>query len=178
MPPKDKASVKNPQQKQQFQGLGSVGKMISTGATCLTMACAGPQVRPAPLPEECPPGAVAAMAKLGIKVGDRGEAKFPIEGTPRPISVQEGWNSVRLYHSWGELPQNTLLYGKLSFGAERVYIRFIEARLPEDGGTVRVCVELVEASTGKPGEPMWPGSTADNVKIGSSTTVRAVDHFE
>ncbi|HYH96210.1 serine/threonine-protein kinase [Hyalangium sp.] len=171
------ASVKNPQQKQQ-KVLAPVAKAISTGAACLTMACTGPQVRPEPPAEPCPSGAVEAMEKLGIKVGDRGDATFPVNGDPRPITVKEGGISVRLYGRWGELPQNTLLFGKLSFGRERVYGRFTQAQLPKGGGTVRVCAELVEAITGKPGEPMWSRSTADDVKIGSVATVRAVDRFE
>ncbi len=176
-PSKDMPSVKNPQQKQ-LQGLGPVGKMVGAGAACIAMACTGPQVRPEPPAEPCPAGAVEAMEKLRIRIGDRGEATFPVEGDPRPIPVKEGWTSVRLYAPWKGLPPDTILSGKLLFGGERVYGRFTEARLPKGGGTIRVCAELVEATTGKPGEPMWPGSTATNVKIGSAPTVRAVDHFE
>ncbi|WP_240359393.1 serine/threonine-protein kinase [Pyxidicoccus trucidator] len=49
----------------------SPGKALGLGvAACLTMACRGPQVRPTPPPEDCPPGAVEAMEKLGLKVED------------------------------------------------------------------------------------------------------------
>jgi serine/threonine-protein kinase len=91
--------------------------------------------------------------------------------------VKEGWASVRLYAPWKGLPPDTILSGKLILGGERVYGRFTEARLPEGGGTVRVCAELVEVPGGKPGEPMQPGSTADNVKVISVVTVKAVDRF-
>lgn len=179
-PSKDMPSVKNPQQKQ-LQGLGPVGKMIGTGATCIAMACTGPQVRPEPPAEPCPSGAVEAMEKLGIKVwehgGSEGDVKYPVSGNPRPITVKEGGTSVFLF-TWGGLPYGTLLVGKLSFGRERVYGRFTEAQLPKGGGTVRVCVELVESVTRKSGVPIWPRSTADDVKILSHQSVRAVDRFE
>jgi serine/threonine-protein kinase len=171
------ASVKNPQQEQQKQQkvLAPVAKTIITGIACLGVACTGPQVRPTPPPEECPPGAVEAMEKFRIKLGDEGVAAFHAEGDPRPIAVREGWTSVRLPVRWKGLPPDTSLVGKLIFGGERVYGRFTEARLPEGGGTVRVCVEVWEER--KPGTPIWPGSTAGNVKVGSGLSVRAVERF-
>jgi serine/threonine-protein kinase len=116
------------------------------------------------------------MKKLRIKVGTRGHSTFPIEGDPRPITVKEGWGSVMLWAPWKDLPANTLLAGKLSFGGERIYGRFTEARIPRVG-SVRVCMELVEIPGGEPGEPMWPGSTADSVKVSSAVRVEAVDRF-
>jgi serine/threonine protein kinase len=174
---KGDASMKNPQQKQQ-KGLGPVGKAIT--AACLTMAaCTGPQVRPEPQAEECPPGAVENMEKLGIKVGTKGQAKFPPRGEPRPVTVKEGWSSsLYLYGGWKNLPRDTILAGKLIFG-ERVYGRFTEARLPEGkgGGTVRVCMELLDTG-GDRGLELEPGSTEGNLKVFSAAQVRAVDRFE
>ena len=159
----------------------SPGKALGLGvAACLTMACPGPQVRPTPPPEDCPPGAVEAMEKLGIKVGDewlqvtwsaRGE------GSGRR-SVKEGWTSIRVFSGIRriELRPDTILSGKLLFG-DRVYGRFTEARLPKGGGTVRVCMELRDGS-GKRGLEREPGSTEGNVKVWDTGYVRAVDRFE
>jgi hypothetical protein len=175
--PVAEASVKNPQQEQKKQqkALAPVAKTIITGVACLGIACTGPQVRPTPPAEECPPGAVEAMEKLRIKLGDTGDAAFHAEGNPRPVTVKEGWTSARLPIPWKGLPPGTILVGKLIFGGERVYGRFTEARLPEGGGTVRVCAEVWEER--RPGTPIWPGSTADNVKVGSAVIVKAVERF-
>ncbi|NNC03699.1 serine/threonine protein kinase [Corallococcus exiguus] len=159
----------------------SPGKALGLGiAACLTMACPGPQVRPTPPPEDCPPGAVEAMEKLGIKVGDE---KLEVTWSARGEnsgrrSVKEGWTSIRVFsgsHDIGMHP-DTILSGKLLFG-DRVYGRFTEARLPKGGGTVRVCMELRDGS-GKRGLEREPGSTEGNVKVWDTGYVRAVDRFE
>ncbi|RKH59681.1 serine/threonine protein kinase [Corallococcus interemptor] len=159
----------------------SPGKALGLGiAACLTMACPGPQVRPTPPPEDCPPGAVEAMEKLGIKVGDeRLEVTWGAQGAnAERRSVKEGWTSMRIYSGSREIEMRTgtILSGKLLFG-DRVYGRFTEARLPKGGGTVRVCMELRDQS-GKRGLEREPGSTEGNVKVWDSGFVRAVDRFE
>ncbi|QSQ25189.1 serine/threonine protein kinase [Pyxidicoccus parkwayensis] len=159
----------------------SPGKALGLGiAACLTMACPGPQVRPTPPPEDCPPGAVEAMEKLGIKVGDETlQVTWSARGEDAGRrSVKEGWTSIRVFsgsHEIGMHP-DTILSGKLLFG-DRVYGRFTEARLPKGGGTVRVCMELRDGS-GKRGLEREPGSTEGNVKVWDTGYVRAVDHFE
>jgi serine/threonine protein kinase len=173
---KGEASVKDPQQKQQ-KGLGPVGKAIRTGTVCVTMACTGPQVRPEPPPEDCPAGAVENMKKLGIKVGNKAVASFPVPKDPQTVTVKEGWtSSVYVAQPWNGLRPRAILAGKLIFG-ERVYGRFTEARLPKGGGTIRVCIELLDLS-GDRGMEREPGSTEGNVKVFSSARLRAVDRFE
>jgi eukaryotic-like serine/threonine-protein kinase len=71
---------------------------------------------------------------------------------------------------------DTILIGKLFFG-DRVYGRFTEARLPDGGGTIRVCLELRDQS-GKRGLEPEPGSTESNMKVFDTGLVRAVDRFE
>ena len=159
----------------------SPGKALGLGvAACLTMACPGPQVRPTPPPEDCPPGAVEAMEKLGIKVGDEWlQVTWSARGEDSGRrSVKEGWTSIRVFSGIRriELRPDTILSGKLLFG-DRVYGRFTEARLPKGGGTVRVCMELRDGS-GKRGLEREPGSTEGNVKVWDTGYVRAVDRFE
>jgi predicted Ser/Thr protein kinase len=175
-PFKDMPSVKNPQQKQ-LQGLGPVGKMIGTGAACITMACTGPQVRPTPPPEECPVGAVEAMAKLGIGIGDDKEAVFFSGPTAEVTSVREGWTSMRLAGRWKGLPPFTILKGRLLFGSERVYGRFTEAQEPRGSRTWPVCLELLNTSEER-GLELEPGSTAEAAKVFNSVVVKAVDRFK
>lgn len=174
-PAKDMPSVKNPQQKQP-QGLGPVGKMIGTGAACLTMACTGPQVRPEPPAEPCPSGAVEAMAELGIGIGDDNEAVFPSGPTAEVISVREGWTSLRLFR-WGELRAGAILKGRLVFGSERVYGRFTEVQEAEGSRTWPFCMELLDTSEER-GLKLKPGSTAEAAKVFNSVVVKAVDRFQ
>jgi hypothetical protein len=174
------ASVKNPQQKQQ-KGLGPMGKAITTGSACLAMACTGPQVRPEPPTEPCPPGAVEAMAKLDIDIGDKG-AGWLLSGPVRSVtSVREGWTRFQIAGAFEDLPPNTILKGRLLFGGDRVYGRFIEAQEYKGRGvygrTWPVCMELLNTS-GHRGLELEPGSTADTAKVFTSGRVKAVDRFK
>ena len=155
------------------------GKALGLGiAACLTMACPGPQVRPTPPPEDCPPGAVETMEKLGAEVGNEwiGVTWANPGGATGRITVKEGWTSLRIYTGIPGLRPGTILTGKLIFG-DRVYGRFTEARLPNGGGTVRVCMELLNNSL-KRGLEREPGSSEGSVKVWNSGMVRAVDRFE
>jgi hypothetical protein len=170
------ASMKNPQQKQQ-KGLGSVGKALTTCGASLALACTGPQVRPEPPAEPCPPGAVEAMDKLDIDIGDEGGGVL-LPGPPRTIlSVREGWASITLGSAFGDQPPNTILKGRLFLGGERVYGRFTQARDYAGTRTWPVCMELADTS-GNRGLELKPGSTADTAKVFSSVDVIAVDHFK
>ncbi len=169
-------SVNSPQQKQQ-KILGSLGKAITTGVACFGVACSGPQVRPEPPAEQCPSGAVQAMAELGIGIGDDNEAVFlsgPVRGV---IPVKEGWTSVRLAGRWKGVPAFTILKGQLLFGRERVYGRFTEAQEAEGSRTWPICMELFNTSDQR-GLELEPGSTADVAKVFNSVGVKAVDRFQ
>jgi serine/threonine-protein kinase len=174
------ASMKTPQQKQQ-KGLGPVGKAITAGSVCLTFACTGPQVRPEPPAEPCPPGAVQAMAALNIDIGDNEYALFTSGPVAEVISVREGWASLRLFAPFEDLPDGSILKGRLLFGSERVYGRFTEAQEYKKKGvygrTWPVCLELLD-HTGKRGMEMKPGSTADTAKVFNSVEVKAVERFQ
>jgi serine/threonine-protein kinase len=172
---KGEAAVKNPQQKQQ-KGLGPVGKAITTGTACLTVACTGPQVRPEPLSEPCPPGAVQAMADLNIDIGDEATGVLPGRGA-EVISVRGGWTSVRIAGAFEELPPAAILKGRLLFGDKRVYGRFTEAQERNGTRTWPVCMELLNTD-GEQGLAMKPGSTTDTAKVFSTVLVKAVDRFK
>jgi serine/threonine-protein kinase len=145
---------------------------------CFGLACVTTpeQKRPAlPPPEECPPGAVEAMVRLGIAIGEEN----PVTGTPRgapPVSTaRAGPVSVFLNDRFGDLPKNTRLSGQLLLGEQRIYGRFTEAHLPNNGPTFPVCMELSEGDRG-----LSPSrqSTPEEMKLYLAGDVTAVDRFE
>jgi serine/threonine protein kinase len=144
---------------------------------CVGLACATApeQKRPVlPPPEECPPGAVAAMVKLGISIGEVN----PVSGGPGfvpPITpARAGPINFFLIDAFGDLPSDTRLSGQLFIGEQRIYGRFTEAQLP-DGRTFPVCMELSEGDRG-----LSPSrqSTPEEMKLYPAGDVRAVDRFE
>jgi hypothetical protein len=174
---KGEASVKNPQQKQQ-KGLGPVGKAITTGGVCITLACTGPQVRPEPPSEPCPPGAVQAMAGLNIDIGDKEDALFPLPGTGGEfISVREGWTRMEVLAGLGDMPTGSILKGRLLFGGDRIYGRFTEAQEEDGTRTWPVCLELLDRNSER-GMEMESGSTADTARVINSAEVKAVERFK
>lgn len=171
-------SVNSPQQKQQkVPVLGSLGKVITAGVACFGVACTGPQVRPEPPAEPCPPGAVQAMAELGIDIGKSNEAVFLSGGLREYIPVKEGWTRARLGGRFEGLPTWTILKGRLLFGRERVYGRFTEAQEREGTRTWPICMELLNTSEER-GLELEPGSTAEVAKVFNSVMVKAVDRFQ
>jgi predicted Ser/Thr protein kinase len=169
-------SVNNPQQKQK-KVLGAVGKAITTGIACFGAACTGPQVRPEPPTEPCPPGAVQAMAELGIGLGDDNEAVFLSGPITEVISVREGWTRVQLSGRFKGLPPGAILKGRLIFGGERVYGRFTEAQEAEGSRTWPICMEMLNTSEER-GLKLKPDSTAEAAKVFNSVVVDAVDRFK
>ncbi|NVJ04554.1 protein kinase [Myxococcus sp. AM001] len=158
-------------------GLGLMGKALCVGATSAALACSGPQVRPAPPSESCPPGALEAMEKLGIRIGERQPVLFP--GTHREvITVREGYTELELIGPLGKLPDSTRLLARLIFGGERVYGRLIEARIP-GGGRIPICLELhgADLKRGLEREPDG-GRGPDSTRVFSGGSIEAVEHFE
>lgn len=170
---KDEARVRIPLKK---NGLGSVGKAAGVvAAACVGAACPGPQVRPTPPPEECPPGAVAAMKKLGIDVGQENDATFPIDMDAQVITVREGPTAVELVGDWKKLPGGTVFSGRLVFGEGRIYGRFTEAHTKD--AHFPVCLEFVD-DEGVRGLERKPGGAPGTARVFSSMYVRAVGRFE
>jgi len=144
-------------------------------ALCNTLACSGAQVRPPPEPEDCPDRAVETMEKLGIRVGEFGPAMFPIKGDTRVIAVREGNTQIRLVGSWGRLPDDTALSGRLILG-DRVYGRLTRVRTSK--GSFPVCIEVY--TTGfKRGLELEPGKAdSGQLRVWSSVQLKAVREFE
>ncbi|QSQ28053.1 serine/threonine protein kinase [Pyxidicoccus parkwayensis] len=150
-------------------------KAMSVAGACLNLACSGPQVRSAPPPEDCPPGAMEAMNELGIKRGNAQVFVFDvIKGEPHVITVHEGNTTVRLGDEWKGLRGGGLLYGKLHL-SDRVYGRFTWLRTQDR--TYPVCIELL-SSRRERGLERKPGSDADSALIWTTGYANPVDHFE
>jgi serine/threonine-protein kinase len=125
---------------------------------------------------------------LSLSIGNRIDVYLPHAGEHKPVSVREGFTSVKTGETRGKLPVGTILHGRLYFGEGRIYGRFTEAQTPK-GDTYKVCMQFV---TGEnvvksggggyekpgPGAPMEPGSTPDNALIFSIQYVGAVERFE
>jgi serine/threonine protein kinase len=169
----DEASVKTPQQKKP-RGLSAAKKAAIMGMTCATLACTGAPVRQSPPPPEpCPEGAVEAMEKLGIKVGDEAGATLT-EEDPQLMPVNEGWIQLRTFQPFGKVRRRVFFSGRLIV-RERVYGRLTQARI--DGQTFPVCVELEDRDDfgrGLVREEKGGGTTAT---VDSTVTVEAVDAF-
>lgn len=170
--------AKPPLQKARPPGLGPVAKTLAAGATCATLACTtpAPQVRPEPPGEECPPGAVQAMAELGIAIGAKNVTL--LVGPPLGvISVKEGPISTVFGGRLEDLRAGSIMKGRILFGGKRVYGRFTQAQEEDGTRTWPVCFELLD-SNGHRGLEMESGSTADTAKIYNSVEFRAVDRFK
>ena len=155
-----------------------MGKALCVGVTSAALGCAGTPVRPEPPPEPCPPGAVEAMEKLGIRLGDEGTATFFFEGKHvQPTTVTEGVVNVRYALGLAEdLPQNSRLSGRLIFG-ERVYGRLTRARSPDGSVNIPVCLELWDRQGGRGLIDLGKrGPTTATVL--STVSVRAVREFK
>ncbi len=198
-PRKDSAPVKQqektsgPLGESRPRGRGSVMRNVCLGLTGAALqACLGaqqvPPVRPAPLPQPCPAGAVETMTRtLGLRIGEmtsvewgdvRGRSVPVREDTP--IYVFADWDAGKDYLGRGAthvaLPGRTRLSGRLYFGEGRVYGRFTEARTPT-GETYTVCLELLDTSDNV-GLELRPGSTPGKVLVDPTAQVRVVDRFQ
>ncbi|RKH36366.1 serine/threonine protein kinase [Corallococcus praedator] len=159
---------------------GAVGKALGLGvAACMAMACPGPQVRPTPPPEDCPPGAVEAMEELGLFTREKPTATFDLRPQDaRNIKVREGTTTVRMVDDWGRMPPGTLFSGQLLVGPERVYGRLTEARTPKNE-RIPVCVQFVDDEGGRIGLQKR-GFTSDSgaAFVYSTLDLKAVRRFE
>ncbi len=146
---------------------------VATACTLLS-GCPGAQVRPAPPAEECPPGALEAMAEWDIRPGADFFATFLSRAADaHRIEVKEGQTTLHLLGGWfGAMRvKETDLVGRLIFG-ERIFGRITEARV--DGRSFPVCFELEDYYGGRGLVPKPEGSA----RVLSSVMLRAVDKFE
>jgi tRNA A-37 threonylcarbamoyl transferase component Bud32 len=176
---KGEASVTKPQQKQRKKALGPVGKAVRAAVPCMALACTGPQVRPMPPAEECPPGAAAAMAERGITEGSVAYDPTFKEGGLGVITVKEGWTTG--WRNTGRvegLGSRDVLSGRILFCGERVCIRFTEVRLKKENRTIPICLEALGADYRTRGVEREPESTEGNVIIPRNVSVEPVKRFE
>ncbi|MFP2927221.1 serine/threonine protein kinase [Pyxidicoccus sp. 3LG] len=174
--PEDSAPMKKPQpptpalRKQLRQAGGVAG-------ACLTLACTGPQVRPAPEPEDCPQPALTAMEELGIDIGDDVGGTFTgYTGEPRVITVRGGSASVRLVGGYSDqFRGSTVLSCQLTLG-KRVYGRCNWARNTYNK-TFPVCFELRDSS-GELGLDREDDGDASSARIFNAFGLMPVRRFQ
>ncbi|HZI09228.1 MAG TPA: protein kinase [Myxococcus sp.] len=133
--------------------------------------CASTPVRPPPSFEPCPPRALETMKALGIDVGDALRVNLHMTAKdPSYITLQDGgWTSGRLVFDLGELPDNTVLTGRVVL-SDPVQIRFVQAQ-PRGQKPVPVCIVARKLSVQQDQGPA-------SVRVFSSVYADVVDRFE
>ncbi len=171
-------SVTTPQQPaSSARSLKAAARTMVAVAACAGLGCpSGPQVRTAPPGEPCPPGAVEAMRKAGIRIGDRTGLIFvDAKDFGEPVPVREGRVQVELSTNFGALTSGKAV-GELIF-ADRVYGRFTQG-YTRGGDPIPVCLEMVEQygvrGIRRKGRDPGPGTAT----VSNTAVVYAVNRFE
>jgi serine/threonine-protein kinase len=158
---------------------------LGAGAASQVLACAGAPVRQAPPPENCPAGSLTAMTETLGDLFSEGSNRRGLDGPtillnkgqPGWMSAPEGPISAELDATWGKLPENSVLTGKLYVKKDRVYGRFTQVWTPQ-GTSFFICAELWELSgTSAPGLETRQGPRSE-IQFFSLAAVRPVRHFE
>lgn len=166
---------KKPQQKQQLSQQSSTATPNTPEAwkaavlLCLMQgggaACAGVPHRP--VPEACPPDALAAMKMLRIDIADGEEAWIDLT-KPRArrglATYQDGPVVSSFVKRFGDIPEGSVLFGQLyvsgngvdEFGRKKVYGRWDKVKLT-DGRELPVCFRLGNPDGFAELEPSPPG---------------------
>ena len=158
----------------------TIRTLVAASCVAGSAGCVGgPQARPQPPPEECPPGAAATHKRFGLHQRDPyGVSLVPLRQGVQFVPVREGPTTAELIGLWGKLPHWTTFSGRLYFGTDRVYGRFTAATLPS-GETVPVCLQMMTIGGTKAlGIAKEAGSTASRPVVYSSVFVEAVERFE
>jgi serine/threonine-protein kinase len=128
-------------------------------------ACAGVPHRP--VPEACPPEALAAMKLLRIDIEDDAEAWIDLT-KPRAqwgmTTYQDGPVVSSFVERFGDIPEGSVLFGRLyvsgngvdQFGRKKVYGRWDKVKLT-DGRELPVCFRLGNPDGFAETEPSPPG---------------------
>ncbi|WP_158617068.1 serine/threonine protein kinase [Corallococcus exercitus] len=121
----------------------SRGCTLAVGAATTLIACSGAQV--VPKPQRCPTEALEAMKALKLRRGAKTaitvDIRYPFRPDADMLTVHDGDIVSVQKEKRGDLPEGTLLYGRLWTGGERVMGRYTRAETP-DGLTYPVCFVL------------------------------------
>ncbi|WP_224371454.1 serine/threonine protein kinase [Hyalangium versicolor] len=187
-PPAKNPSAPPEPEKPRSPGSGTVSPLAGVVAACaLVGGCASSDaaVRLGPPPRQlCPPGAEEAMKErfgLGDALGWYERVRMPgwKKGMTdeEPVIVTEGRHEVVAYRRSAapKVPPGLVLVGDFII-ADKLYARFVEARLP-NGERIPFCAEL-DTERGSWGVPFLPGSKPGAMMVGAGQRVRATfeDH--
>ncbi|TNV60088.1 serine/threonine protein kinase [Corallococcus exiguus] len=121
----------------------SRGCTLAVGAATTLIACSGAQV--VPKPQRCPTEALEAMKALKLRRDAKAaitvDIRYPFRPDAEMLAVHDGDIVSVQKEKRGDLPEGTLLYGRLWTGGERVMGRYTRAETP-DGRTYPVCFVL------------------------------------
>ncbi|HSP81354.1 MAG TPA: hypothetical protein VLQ93_22745, partial [Myxococcaceae bacterium] len=182
---KDGTSVKTSQQQflcppkkqQPCTMLEALGKACVVGAVVAQTACTGPQVRPTPPPEDCPPDALETMKEWGIRIGDRAGSSFPPIEYSGSITVREGPTTVVLGQYLGRLSPGTVVMGRILLGEKRAYGRFTQARTTS-GEELPICLIAWNPIDRQPGLATIGEIGPETASVSTTLYVEAVQRFE
>jgi serine/threonine protein kinase len=145
------SGVPNPPLARPRRRLSKVQKCVLLVASIawIEEGCAGVQTRPDP--EDCPKEAVTAMRQeLGWRLGGGTQPFILLDVTKGSVEEarehlftvwKDGPVTGELIEAEGKAPAGTRLEGHLWTTGDRIYGRYLRARLP-GGHTVPICVEL------------------------------------
>ncbi|MCP3104197.1 protein kinase [Myxococcus sp. K15C18031901] len=146
----------------------AVGPGLATTALCMTLACSGAQVRPAPEPEPCPEGSAKGMKVLGMDIGDKEGASF-VRGEQKYVTVREGSVQIVVGSDYATLS------GRV-FVSDRLYGRLTRARFR--GASYPVCLEVLDTSLNRGLTIKEGGGDSGKARVYSAIFVKAVSEFE
>ncbi|WP_043709890.1 serine/threonine protein kinase [Corallococcus macrosporus] len=139
-------------------------------------ACSSSQVRPEPA--RCPSEALESMRQLGLDLGLGGFIQLDLQQpddsyqTNYSIVVSDGPITSRLDEPMGRLPANTLFYGRIWTGGEKIQGRYTRARTP-DGSEYPVCFILGNET----GMSKYRGSRPGHTRAHPWSNAQVVHHF-
>jgi len=150
----------------------------AAAAGLVLSACAGVPARP---PQRvCPPEAIDAMWKQQVTAGfSTAHVLIDVNqpgGASDVTTIQDGPIVSRVTDGEGAIPEDTLLYGYLWTGGERIVGHYDRAKLPS-GEIIPVCFALT--SNGEQHIPKhWGSKAPGTAEIARRVPVLAVKRFE
>lgn len=148
-------------------------------------ACAGAPLRP--VPEACPPEAIAAMKQLRIEVDDFAEAWIDVT-KPRAkfgyTTFRDGPVVSSFAYRFGDIPEGSVLFGRLyvsgngvdKYGDKRVYGRWDKVKLT-DGREFPVCFRLGNRDGLYENSDKNAPTPPDQARFPHNMPLQAVDRF-